>query len=165
MSAVIFYPGFLKARIPGAFQPGPIVDLKGHVIGEHGGIGHFTIGQRRGLGIASSRPLYVVSIDAASNTVVVGSDEALRGKSLMASGVTFVSGHKLEGPIRARVKIRYKHEGGKAIITPRGKSGARIDFEKAQRAITPGQAVVFYRRNTVLGGATIESGTQYQFPK
>jgi len=159
------YPGFLKARIPGAFQPGPIVDLRGRVIGEHGGIGHFTIGQRRGLGIASRRPLYVVSIEAVSNTIVAGSDEALRGKSLMVSGVTFVSGRKLEGAIRARVKIRYKHEGGKAVITPHGKSGARIDFEKAQRAITPGQAVVFYSRNTVLGGATIESGTQYQFPK
>jgi tRNA-specific 2-thiouridylase len=150
------YPGFLRGRIPGAFLPGAIVDSNGRVIGEHGGIGHFTIGQRRGLGIPSPRPLFVIAIDAASNTVVAGPDEALRGKSLMASGMTLVSGEKLEGPIKARVKIRHRHAEGKAIITPRGKSSARIDFEKVQRAITPGQAVVFYSRNTVLGGATID---------
>ena len=150
------YPRFLKMRIPGSFRPGPIMDLNGRVIGKHGGTGHFTIGQRRGLGIASQRPLYVIAIDPASNTVVAGPDEALRRTSLVASGVTLVSGGRLEGPVRARVKIRYKHAEEKAIITPRGKSGARIDFEKAQRAITPGQAVVFYSRSTVLGGATIE---------
>jgi len=151
------YPGFLKGRIPGAFRPGPIVDLNGRVIGEHTGTGNFTIGQRRGLGVAAPRPLYVIAIDAASNTVVAGPDEALRGRSLLASGMTLVSGGKLERPVRARVKIRYKHAEEKAIITPRGKSGARIDFESAQRAMTPGQAVVFYSRNTVLGGATIDT--------
>jgi tRNA-specific 2-thiouridylase len=150
------YSGFLKRRIPVAFRPGPIVDLSGRVLGEHGGIGNFTIGQRRGLGIAAQRPLYVITIEAASNTVVAGPDEALHGMSLLASGLIIIAGGKLEGPIKARVKIRYKHAGGKAVITPCGKSGARIDFEKPQRAITPGQAVVFYSRNTVLGGATIE---------
>jgi len=150
------YPGFLKGRIPGAFRPGPIVDLNGRVIGEHRGTGNFTIGQRRGLGIAAPRPLYVIAIDAVSNIVVAGPDEALRGKSLLASGLTLVSGGKLEGPLRARVKIRYKHAEEKAIITPRDRSGARVGFESAQRAITPGQAVVFYSRSTVLGGATIE---------
>jgi tRNA-specific 2-thiouridylase len=150
------YPGFIKGRIPGAFRPGAILDLNGRVIGEHRGTGNFTIGQRRGLGIAAPQPLYVIAIDAVSNIVVAGPDEALRGKSLLASGMTLVSGGKLEGPLRARVKIRYKHAEEKAIITPRGKSGARIDFERLQRAITPGQAVVFYSRNTVLGGATID---------
>jgi len=150
------YPGFLKGRIPGAFRPGAILDLNGRVIGEHRGTGNFTIGQRRGLGIAAPQPLYVIAIDAVSNIVVAGPDEALRGKSLLASGMTLVSGGKLEGPLRARVKIRYKHAEEKAIITPRGRSGARIDFERLQRAMTPGQAVVFYSRNTVLGGATID---------
>jgi tRNA-specific 2-thiouridylase len=151
------YPGFLKRRIPSAFRPGTILDLSGRVIGEHRGTGNFTIGQRRGLGIAAPRPLYVIAIDAVSNIVVAGPDEALRGKSLLASGLTIVAGGKLEGPLRARVKIRYKHAEEKAIITPRGKSGVRIDFESAQRAMTPGQAVVFYSRNTVLGGATIDT--------
>ena len=80
----------------------------------------------------------------------------MRGKSLLVSGMTLVWGGKLERPVRARVKIRYKHAEEKAIITPRGKSGARIDFDRPRRAITPGQAVAFYSRNTVLGGATIE---------
>ena len=150
------YPGFLKGKIPGAFRPGPIVDLNGCVIGEHTGTGNFTIGQRRGLGVASPRPLYVIAIDAASNSVVAGPNEALRGKSLLASGMTLVSGGKLERPVRARVKIRYRHAEEKAMITPCGKSGARIDFDRPQWAMTPGQAAVFYSRSTVLGGATIE---------
>ena len=151
------YPGFLRGRIPQAFRPGPLVDPNGRVLGQHGGIAHFTVGQRRGLGIASSRRLYVVSVDAASNTVVAGPDEALRSAGLSASGVSYVSGVRPDGPFMARVKIRYRHKEAEAVITPVGAAGAQVSFAVPQRAVAPGQAVVFYRRSTVLGGGIIES--------
>jgi tRNA-specific 2-thiouridylase len=152
------YPGFLKSRVPGTFRPGPVVDTVGRVIGRHRGIVHFTVGQRRGMGVAASRPLYVVSVDAATNTVVAGPDEALRSGGLMASGLSYVSGMRPDGPFKARVRIRYRHAEAEAVVTPVGTSEARIVFSSPQRAVAPGQAVVFYRRSTVLGGGTIESG-------
>ncbi len=151
------YPGFLKGRIPEAFRPGPLVDPDGRILGEHAGIAHFTVGQRRGLGVASARRLYVVSVDAASNTVVAGPDEALRAVGLLASGVSYVSGVRPDGPFKARVKIRYRHKEAEACVTPIGATGARVLFASPQRAVAPGQSIVFYRRSTVLGGGIIES--------
>jgi tRNA-specific 2-thiouridylase len=158
------YAGFLKDRVPEAFRPGPVVDLGGRVIGKHDGTARFTVGQRRGMGVAASKRLYVVSVDAASNTVVAGPDEALRSRGLFASGVSYVSGVRPDGPFKARVKIRYRHKEAEALVTPVGASGAQVAFAVPQRAVAPGQAVVFYRRSTVLGGGTIESETQYQIP-
>jgi tRNA-specific 2-thiouridylase len=158
------YAGFLKDRVPEAFRPGPVVDLDGRVIGKHDGTAHFTVGQRRGMGVAASKRLYVVSVDAASNTVVAGPDEALRSRGLFASGVSYVSGVRPDGPFKARVKIRYRHKEAEALVTPVGASSAQVAFAVPQRAVAPGQAVVFYRRSTVLGGGTIESETQYQIP-
>lgn len=154
------YPGFLKDRIPEAFSPGPVVDLGGRVIGKHDGIARFTVGQRRGMGVAASERLYVVSVDAASNTVVAGPDEALRSSGLFASGVSYVSGVRPDGPFKVRVKIRYRHKEAEAVVTPVGATGALIAFAVPQRAVAPGQAVVFYRRSTVLGGGTIESAVR-----
>ncbi|HEX2695775.1 MAG TPA: tRNA 2-thiouridine(34) synthase MnmA, partial [Acidobacteriota bacterium] len=154
------YAGFLKGRIPDAFRPGPLVDPNGRVLGEHGGIARFTVGQRRGMGVASSRRLYVVSVEAASNTVVAGPDEALRSTGLFASGVSYVSGARPAGPFKARVKIRYRHKESAAVVTPVGATGARVLFAIPQRAVAPGQAVVFYRRSTVLGGGTIDSAVR-----
>jgi tRNA-specific 2-thiouridylase len=150
------YPGFLKGRIPEAFRPGPIVDMDGRVIGKHDGTAHFTIGQRRGMGVAASKRLYVVSVDAASNTVVAGPDEALRSSKLFASGVSYVFGVRPDGPFKARVKIRYRHREAEALVTPVGAAGAQVAFSVPQRAVAPGQTVVFYRRSTVLGGGTIK---------
>jgi tRNA-uridine 2-sulfurtransferase len=151
------YPRFLRGGNAGVLRPGPIVDQEGRVLGKHRGIAHFTIGQRRGLGIAASRPLYVLSVDAASDTVVVGTEESLAGRGLMASDVTLVSGGQLEASVRARVKIRSRHAEAMATIRPCEGSKVAVEFDSPQRAVAPGQAAVFYRRNTVLGGGTIDS--------
>ncbi len=154
------YAGFLRERIPSAFRPGPVVDPDGHVLGEHGGIAGFTVGQRRGMGVASAGRLYVISVDAGSNTVVAGPDEALHSGGLIASGVSYISGSRPEGPFRARVKIRYRHKEAEAVVTPVGETGARVVFMAPQRAVAPGQSVVFYRRSTVLGGGIIEASVR-----
>ncbi|MBM3285363.1 MAG: tRNA 2-thiouridine(34) synthase MnmA [Candidatus Aminicenantes bacterium] len=150
------YPDFLKERIPGAFQPGPICDLDGRVLGEHKGIIHFTVGQRRGLGISASRPLYVVSIDPDSRTVTVGPNEALLSRKFLASEVTWIAGGKLEEPVRMKAKIRYKHQEAKARVFPFTPDKVVVEFEEPQRAVTPGQSVVFYCRDEVLGGGIID---------
>lgn len=150
------YPDFLKERIPEAFVPGPIRDVSGRLLGEHRGIIHFTVGQRRGLGIASPHPLYVVSINPVSHTVVVGTNDDLSCRKLLASRVNWVAGGKLEEPIRVKAKIRYKHKEANALVTPLASRKVAVEFEKPQRAVTPGQSVVFYRRDEVLGGGIID---------
>lgn len=150
------YAEFLKIRIPESFGPGPIVDLSGRVLGEHRGIVHFTIGQRRGMRIAAPHPLYVIALDGGKNAVVVGRDEDLYQKRLLASRLNFVSAEEFKRPIRARVKVRFRHREARAVIHPLGRGEAEVEFETAQRAVTPGQAVVFYKRDVVLGGGTIE---------
>ncbi len=151
------YARFLRKENELLSCPGPIVDREGRELGRHPGIIHFTVGQRRGLGIAASRPLYVLAVDAASNRVVVGPGEFLDGRGLAASGVTLVSGERLEKPFRARVKIRSRHAAAAATVRPSGESGAEVFFDAPQRAVAPGQAAVFYRRSTVLGGGTIDA--------
>jgi len=150
------YPGFLAARAPGAFRPGPIKDLAGRVLGEHKGIGNFTIGQRRGLGIAAPRPLYVAAIDAPRNAIVIGDVRNLYCKKLLASDVRLIDGKRIDEPVIVKAKIRYKHQEARALVIPVSARRARVEFERPQRAITPGQSVVFYRRNIVLGGGIID---------
>jgi len=152
------YPDFLRKRIPEAFLPGPIKDLGGRTLGRHNGIVHFTIGQRRGLGIAAARPLYVVAIDATSNSVLVGDDRDLYQKSLIAGDLNWTGERKVETGVRVRAKIRYKHEAASATLFPLAKGRVRVEFDRPQRAITPGQSVVFYRRDVVVGGGVIERG-------
>jgi len=150
------YAAFLRSRIPGAFKPGRIVDTTGKTIGRHGGFLNFTIGQRKGMGIAAAHPLYVVSLDAASNTVAAGPNEALFGKELTVSDVNWVAIAGIDGPARAEVKIRSRHEGAPAVLCPGPKGSVLVEFDRPQRAITPGQAAVFYDGDVVLGGGTIE---------
>jgi len=150
------YAGFLKDRIPEAFHPGPIVDLENRMLGQHDGIVHFTIGQRRGMGIAAPHPLYVLAIQCDKNTIVVGTNEQLYEKSLIASRVNFVSIPKITKQLAVKAKIRYKQREAKAILTPLDTNQIRVEFEKLQRAITPGQAVVFYDGDLVLGGGIID---------
>jgi len=150
------YPEFLKTRIPEAFQPGPIVDLSNHVLGEHKGIIHFTIGQRKGMGIAAPYPLYVLSIDREKNTIVVGTDDQLYKRRLLASEVNWISVEKITRPILFKAKIRYKHTEADALLTPTDSGEVQVEFEKPQRAITPGQAVVFYDGEMVVGGGIID---------
>lgn len=150
------YARFLRERFPAAEKPGPILDTNGCVIGEHPGIIHFTVGQRRGIRIASPRPLYVLSIDHEKNAIVVGTYEKLYKKILLASEVNIISGDKVELPLQVSVKIRYKHTEAQALLKLVDSQRACVEFEKPQRAITPGQAAVFYVGDVVLGGGIIE---------
>ena len=150
------YPEFLKERIPQAFLPGPIKDASGRVLGQHKGIIHFTVGQRRGMGIAGAQPLYVISVDGEKNTIVVGGPSGLHRKTLLASRVSLISRQEHKGVLQVKARIRHKHEEAKAQVAFRSPDEALVEFETPQRAVTPGQSVVFYQRDAVLGGGIIE---------
>jgi tRNA-specific 2-thiouridylase len=134
---------------------GEIVTEAGEVIGRHNGVHEFTIGQRKGLGFAVGKPLYVIAIDQKQNRVVVGDDSALRTTTFEIENVNWVSCEKPEASLDAFVKIRHKHEPAPATIEPLETNRARITFDAPQRAITPGQAAVFYDGDRVLGGGWI----------
>jgi tRNA-specific 2-thiouridylase len=150
------YGRFLRERLPEAFKPGPIVDATGKVLGRHDGILKYTVGQRKGMGIAAAHPLYVIAVDAARNTIVAGTNAELYRDRLVASDVNWIAGDRLTEPREAAVKIRYKHAEAKARLAPQDEGRIHVEFEKPQRAITPGQAAVFYDGEVVLGGGTIE---------
>jgi tRNA-specific 2-thiouridylase len=134
---------------------GEIVDESGTVIGRHNGVHHFTIGQRKGLGFATGKPMYVVSIDPAKNRVVAGEDNSLRTSSFEVHEINWVSIAAPSEPVCAQVKIRHKHEPASALVEPLGNSRARVTFNQPQRAITPGQGAVFYDAERVLAGGWI----------
>ena len=140
-------------------KPGEMVDTSGTVLGQHPGIHFFTVGQRRGLGLNGNtrNPVYVVAIDAESNQVTLGAEDELFRASFWASGVNFISGDIPNGPIEVNAKIRYKAREAPATVIPDGES-AEIRFDQPQRAVTPGQAVVFYRGEELIGGGIIEPG-------
>jgi tRNA-uridine 2-sulfurtransferase len=149
-------------RLPGE---GEIVDPSGTVMGHHAGIHRYTIGQRRGIGIASSQPLYVINIDAAKNRVVIGHQDDLLGREFTAAGVNWVAFSKPETAVRAEVRVRYRHKPAEATITPLEgdrDERVRVVFDEAQRAITPGQATVFYRGDEVVGGGWIVKSMEEQ---
>jgi tRNA-specific 2-thiouridylase len=135
---------------------GEIVTEDGSIVGHHNGVHNFTIGQRKGLGFAAGKPLYVLSIDPQNNRVVVGDDDSLRTTSFEVNDVNWVSIAKPAAPLRAAVKIRHKHEPAPAWVEALDDSRARITFDTPQRAITPGQGAVFYEGERVLGGAWIK---------
>jgi tRNA-specific 2-thiouridylase len=156
------YARFVAERAPELCRPGKVVDTKGKTLGEHNGIFHYTIGQRRGLGIALGEPAYVVALDAAANTVVLGTIEELMHKRLLAAAVNWLVEPPPSKPFRAVVQIRYNHRGAPAMVTPLADENGKInrvvvDFENAVKAITPGQAAVFYDDDqAVIGGGWIE---------
>ena len=131
---------------------GEIVNETGNVIGHHNGVHNFTIGQRKGLGFAAGKPLYVLSLDPEKNRVVVGEADVLRKTVCEVEGVNWISCGKPSAPLRAFAKIRHKHEPAPATIEPLAAGIVRLTFDTPQRAITPGQAAVFYDGNIVLGG-------------
>jgi tRNA-uridine 2-sulfurtransferase len=140
-------------------EAGELVSVAGKVLGRHAGVQHFTVGQRRGLGIAAPRPLYVLQIDPASRRVTVGEEDRLWADGFEARDINWIAWSEpwnhFDKLIEATVKIRYRHEPAPARIEPMGPAGARVRFEEPQRAITPGQAAVFYRGDEVLGGGWI----------
>ncbi len=156
------YKSFLKKRLE--TTPGDIVELDGTVLRRHEGIEHFTIGQRRGLGIAEVEPRYVVRIEPESHRVVVGPEEALMRDEMVVSAINYPLGFSPQGPVDVNVKIRYKSSEAVAVLHPTG-DGAIIRFSKAQRSVTPGQAAVFYQGDVLLGGGTIEPGIEAGTPE
>ncbi|MCB1215175.1 MAG: tRNA 2-thiouridine(34) synthase MnmA [Deltaproteobacteria bacterium] len=146
---------FIQKYAPNRLTPkGDIVDEAGNKLGEHEGIYHYTIGQRRGTKVSANERIKKKKIDSAKNRLIMASEEALKEKSLWASGVRWV-GQPLDGE-EITARIRYAHRGADAKITQVGPDEVRLDFREAQRAISPGQAVVFYRGRQVLGGAWID---------
>ncbi len=134
---------------------GELVAASGEVIGQHTGIHNFTVGQRKGLGVASASPLYVINIDPASHRVTVGADAELATRTLRARQLNWISIAELTGPMRVKVKIRHRHEPAWATLEPGEADEAIATFDEPQRAVTPGQAAVFYDGDEVVGGGWI----------
>lgn len=149
------YAGFVARRCPEALVPGPIVDTSGRILGRHAGIIHYTIGQRKGMGIAAAHPFYVLAIDPGRRAIIVGRNEELYKRGLVAERVNFVSVAGLAGPTALGVKIRYRSREAGAVISPEGLDRVRVVFAKPQRAVTPGQSAVFYDGDEVVGGGII----------
>jgi tRNA-specific 2-thiouridylase len=154
------YKKFLTAYLAEQGQPmpqtaGEMVNPAGEVIGQHQGIFNFTVGQRKGLGVSSPTPLYVLKIDPASHRVTIGADEELATRTLRARRLNWISIPELREPMRVRVKIRNRHEPAWAELKPAGNGEVEAAFDEAQRAVTPGQAAVFYEGDEVVGGGWI----------
>ena len=150
------YRQFLLRNAPQVHTPGPILDRLGQQIGEHQGLAFYTIGQRKGLGVPSATPLYVLAKDLPRNALIVGGIDELGLSELQAHNINWISGRAPASPLRAQVKIRYKATPAWAEIIPLGEQAAQVRFEQPQRDITPGQAAVFYSEDVCLGGGMIK---------
>lgn len=165
------YREFLQRYQPQLAQPGAIVDTGGNRVGEHGGLVNYTIGQRKGLGIAAAEPLYVIAKDQARNELVIGTRDELGGSELTAATVNWLGGYPPAEPFKAEVKIRYSARKAAATVTPLANGGAAVRFAQPLRDITPGQAAVFYVDGEVLGGGLIAAENEstdehrYRFDK
>lgn len=137
-------------------RPGDIIDVNGNKMGTHTGIINYTVGQRRGIGIPYSEPLYVLRINAADNTIVVAPRAYLYAESLIAGHINLIAIDRIDAPMRIVAKIRRKHQGAPALLSPLENNRARVIFDSPQLAVTPGQSVVFYDDEVVLGGGIIE---------
>jgi len=136
---------------------GPIRDVEGNLVGHHAGVHRFTVGQRKGLGLSSPIPLYVVGIDANERTVTVGPRDALERSSLIASGVNWTAGSAPAAGMRVTAQIRYRHREASASIDPLDSGRVRVTFDQPQCAVAPGQAVVMYDGDVVIGGGWIDN--------
>jgi len=151
-----FIPGDKTFLFGDGIKEGAVTDKNANVLGRHKGIVNYTVGQRKGLGIAAGRPLYVTDIDAGKNTIVLGDKKDVYKKALIAKNLNLVSIEKIIAPMKVEAKVRYKHAAAPAIIdTPDGNDAFSVRFDKPQWAVTPGQAVVFYKKDTLLGGGFI----------
>ena len=150
------YRKFLEDYIPQAVKSGPILDRQGDTLGKHRGIPFYTVGQRQGLGISAKEPLYVIAIESERNAIMVGSKKEVYANELLASGLNWITITQLKQPIEVKAKIRYQHEAAEAVITPLNEDRVQVRFKEPQMAITPGQAIVFYDGDLVIGGGTIE---------
>lgn len=149
------YTAFIERITKNKPRPGKFIHQNGQVLGTHQGLIHYTIGQRKGLGIAYECPLYVIDKDIASNTVILGPNDALFQKALLAENCNLIAIDKLEAPLRVTAKTRYRQKDVPAVIEPLADGKIKVTFDEPQRAITPGQAVVFYDGDYVVGGGII----------
>ncbi len=149
------YGAFLQRYTGKQYPPGDFIDENGKILGRHRGIVQYTVGQRRGLGLPMGRPVYVKQIDPVSNTVTVAEDSALYSKALTADRFNWISGDVPSGPVTCCAKIRYRHKEQSATVLSLPDGTVRVVFDEPQRAITPGQSVVLYDGDTVLGGGRI----------
>jgi tRNA-specific 2-thiouridylase len=164
------YRGFLRQRIPEAFRPGRIVNTKGGVVGEHQGLANYTVGQRRGLGLSTSTALYVKALDTDRNALVVGTADEIEVDRLWAERANLIAYARLDGPRRVAAKIRHGHTPAAATISAVPAAGPAVSgerskgmcievrFDTPQRGVAPGQSVVFYEGDLVVGGGVIASG-------
>lgn len=149
------YAKFIIEKYGYVPKKGNIVDMNGKILGKHNGIIHYTIGQRRGLGLSFDKPMYVIKLDAKKNEVVLGEEKYLFSNSLICTKPNFMPFEKLEHSINVQAKVRYSAKKSNAVITSLENGDVEVKFEQPQRAITPGQAVVFYDNDIVVGGGTI----------
>ncbi|HHH42323.1 MAG TPA: tRNA 2-thiouridine(34) synthase MnmA [Chloroflexi bacterium] len=157
------YRRFLQRQAPETIRPGPIRDLTGRVLGEHRGLPFYTVGQRKGLGLTARpgrpgeapQPLYVVALDPAENALIVGPAEALRRRTCRATQVHWIRGQAPEASFRAQAQIRYRAPETPVTVIPFPDGDVEVRFDEPQRGVTPGQSIVFYRDDEVLGGGII----------
>jgi tRNA-specific 2-thiouridylase len=149
------HAAFLKNQAPLPAESGPIIERQGKVLGQHQGIMFYTIGQRKGLGLTAARPLYVTAIESKRNAIVVGSKEQTYADELVTDNLNWIAGVRPEQPINVKARVRYRHPEAEAIVSPMDETSVYVKFAEPQMAITPGQAVVFYDGDTVIGGGTI----------
>ena len=150
------YKAYLRKKRPESYAPGDIVDGMGNVLGRHDGISFYTIGQRKGLGIAAPHPLYVTALDASQNRVIVGGADAVYASELVASDLNWTMWDNLSEPMEAQAKIRYGKREIRTRIIPQREGSLYVCFAEPQRAATPGQSIVFYKDDVVLGGGVID---------
>lgn len=149
------YRRFLSGRLAGSIRPGPIRDSAGRVLGQHRGLAHYTIGQRKGIGVSAPQPLYVLALDPADNALVVGSADELGRDLCLAHRINWIAGEPPGEGFEATARIRYKAHDASVTVTLLDAATARVRFRQPQRDITPGQAIVFYQDQVLLGGGTI----------
>ncbi|HEX2994803.1 MAG TPA: tRNA 2-thiouridine(34) synthase MnmA [Anaerolineales bacterium] len=149
------YRNFLQRHAAEMLKPGGILRRDGSSVGEHNGLANYTIGQRKGLGVASPMPLYVLGKDAVTNMLIVGTRDELGSHELIARDVNWLSGEAPSGPFRAEVKIRYTAKEAEALVTPLEGDRAQVQFDAPQRDITAGQAAVFFQGDILIGGGII----------
>lgn len=147
------YKQFLEGKV--SSEPGDIVDMQGHLLGKHAGLIHYTVGQRKGLGISAAHPLFVVKLDQQNNQLVVGENSDLFSKELFAEALNWHLFEELKEPLRVQAKIRYAAPAAEAVVSPYENGVVQVVFDEPQRAVTPGQSVVFYLGDVLIGGGLI----------
>jgi tRNA-specific 2-thiouridylase len=155
---------FVERRLAETPVPGDIVDSSGRTVGHHRGIHRYTVGQRKGLGVATGTPMYVLKLEPAAARIVVGPREDLGSRSLAAASVNWISGAPPDGPRRVTARIRHRHADAPATLLADGASRVSLTFDTPQLAVTPGQAVVFYDGDEVVGGGWIDGAESEQPP-